>query len=139
MNGQQEFYLPHKALICENAERTNLKIVYDASARENSKSLLLNSCLETGPALQNVLWSVLIGASFKVIALCADLQKAFLQICIKKKGRDALRFYWVRRKRPHSNRSSSIYKTWVCLSAISVHTRRKNRRTYKQLHKEVSC
>ena len=53
--GQREFYLPHKAVIRENAESTKLRIVYDASARENSRSFSLNDCLETGPVLQNLL------------------------------------------------------------------------------------
>ena len=47
---------------------------------ENSRSFSLNDCLETGPALQNLLWSVLIRTRFKPTALCGDLQKAFLQI-----------------------------------------------------------
>ena len=34
--GQREFYLPHKAVICENTESRKLRIVYDVSARENS-------------------------------------------------------------------------------------------------------
>ena len=78
--GQQEFWLLHKAVIPENAERTKLWTVYDASVRENSRSFPLNDCLETGPALQNLLWSVLIRTRFKPTALCGDLQKAFLQI-----------------------------------------------------------
>ena len=81
--GQQEFYLLYKAVISENAENTELRIVYDASARESSRSFSLNNCLETGPALQNLLWSVLIRTRFKPIALCRDLQKAFLQIRCK--------------------------------------------------------
>ena len=58
--GQREFYLPHKAVFRKNVERAMLQIVYDTSARENSKILSLNDCLETGPALQNLLWSILI-------------------------------------------------------------------------------
>ena len=95
--GQREFYLPHKAVARENSESTKLRIVYDASARENSKSLSLNDCLETDPALQSLLWSILI----RTIALCGDLQKVFHQIRIKKEGRDALRFHWVRNKDPN--------------------------------------
>ena len=53
----------------ENAESTKLGIVYDASARENSRSFSLNDCLETGPALQNLLQSVLIRTRFKPIAV----------------------------------------------------------------------
>ena len=47
--GCKKFYLPHKAVIFENAESGKLKIVCDATARENSKRLLLNDCLGTGP------------------------------------------------------------------------------------------
>ena len=99
--GQREFYLPHKAVIRENAESTKLRIVYDASARENSRSFSLNDCLETGPALQNLLWSVLIRTRFKPIALCGDLQKAFLQIRIKADDRDTLRFHWIKERNPN--------------------------------------
>ena len=49
----REFYLPHKPVIRESAESTKLRIVFDASAKENSGSASLNDCLETGPALQN--------------------------------------------------------------------------------------
>ena len=77
--GQQEFYLSHKAVIRENAEITKLRIVCDPSARENSKVLSQNDCLETGPALENLLWNILIRTNFKSIALCGDLQKAFLR------------------------------------------------------------
>ena len=76
--------MPHKEVILENTEITKLQIVYDACARENSKCLSLYDCLETGPVFQNLLWSILIKTRFKPIALCRNLQKAFLQIRIKK-------------------------------------------------------
>ena len=62
----REFYLPHKPVICESAESTKLRIVYDASARKNEKAPLLNECLETGPPLQNLLLSELgtVGINF---------------------------------------------------------------------------
>ena len=75
--------------------------VHDASARENSRSFSSNDCLETGPALQNLLWSVLIRTRFKPIALCGDLQKTFLQIRIKPDDRDALRLHWIKEKDPN--------------------------------------
>ena len=61
----------------------------------------MNGYLETGPALQNLLWSVLIRTRFKPIALCGDLQKAFLQIRIKAGDRDALRFHWIKGRNPN--------------------------------------
>ena len=38
--GQREFYLPHKTVIRDNAKSTNLRIVYDMSARENIRSIV---------------------------------------------------------------------------------------------------
>ena len=98
---QREFYLLQKAVIHENAESTKLQIVYDASARENSRNFSLSNSLETGPALQNLLWSVLIRTRFKPIALCEHLQKAFLQTRIKADNRDALWFHWIKERDPN--------------------------------------
>ena len=55
-----KFYIPHKGLIRETAESTKLRIVYDASTRAWDGAPSLNECLNTGPSLQNQLWSVLI-------------------------------------------------------------------------------
>ena len=68
---------------------------------EHSRSFLFNDCLETGPALQNLLWSVQIRTRFKPIALCGDLQQAFLQVRIKADGRNILRFHWIRERNPN--------------------------------------
>ena len=89
-----EFYIPHRAVVRENAETTKLRIVYDASARESAHQPSLNDCLHPGPPLQNLLWSVLVRARFYPVLLTGDLQKAFLQVRIKEEERDALRFHW---------------------------------------------
>ena len=86
--------MPHKHVIRQNAESTKVRIVYDASARATPTSLSLNDCLETGPALQNLLWSILIRSRFQPIVLCEDIKKAFLQITIKKEDQDVLRSHW---------------------------------------------
>ena len=49
----KEFYIPHKAVIRENAATPKMRIVYDASARAKDAALSLNECLERGPPLQN--------------------------------------------------------------------------------------
>jgi hypothetical protein len=87
----REFYLPHKAVIRESAETTKLRIVYDASARENESSPSLNECLETGPPLQNHLWRVLVRGRFHPVALAGDLKQAFLQVRIREEDRDVMR------------------------------------------------
>lgn len=88
-----EFYVPHKAVIWEEAE-TKLHVVYDASARANNDAPSLNDCLNPEPPLQNQLWSVLVRSRFHPVLITGDLQKAFLQIRIRASERDALRFHW---------------------------------------------
>ena len=92
----KEFYIPHKAVVRENAETTKMRIVYDASARETSSAASLNECLEVGPPLQNQLWSVIIRNRFYPVAIAGDLKQAFLQIRVRGADRDALRFHWLK-------------------------------------------
>ena len=90
------FYIPHKAVVREQAESTKLRVVFDASAREDNRSPSLNDCLETGPSLQNLLWNVVVRNRMKPIALAGDIKKAFLQVRIRGEDRDALRFHWIK-------------------------------------------
>ena len=94
----KEFYIPHKPVIKKAAESTKMRIVYDVSAREKETSPSLNECLETGPPLQNLLWSVLVRNRLKPVALAGDLKQAFLQIRIRPEDRDSLRFHWIKSK-----------------------------------------
>ena len=82
-DGNKEFYLPHKPVYREDADTTKVRVVYDVSAKPTKDSPSLNDCLETGPKLQNLLWDILVRNQFKPICLCADIQKAFLQIRIR--------------------------------------------------------
>ena len=92
---KKEFYIPHKGVAKQDAESTKLRIMYDASAKESNTQPSLNDCLNPGPTLQNLLWSILIRARFLPILLTGDLKKAFLQIRIKEEEHDALRFHWM--------------------------------------------
>ncbi|XP_068739951.1 uncharacterized protein [Montipora capricornis] len=92
----KEFYIPHKPVVRETAESTKIRIVYDASARAYHQAPSLNDCLETGPPLQNKLWSVLTRNRFHPVALAGDLRQAFLQVRIREEDRDAMRFHWLR-------------------------------------------
>lgn len=97
---EKEFYIPHKAVVRKQAETTKLRVVYDASAKENESKPSLNDCLHPGPPLQNLLWDVLVRSRFHPILLTGDLKQAFLQVRIKAEDRDSLRFHW---KEPGSN------------------------------------
>ena len=92
----REFYIPHKGVMRETAESTKLRIIYDASARAWNGAPSLNECLNTGPPLQNKLWSVLVCGRFNRVAVTGDIKNAFLQVQIKCEERDALRFYWLK-------------------------------------------
>ena len=92
----KEFYIPHKAMIREMAESMKIRIVYDASARANEKAPSLNDCLETGPPLQNKLWSVLVRNRFQSVALAGDLKQAFLQVRIREEDKDVMQFHWLK-------------------------------------------
>ena len=90
----KEFFMPHRPVIREDAESTKLRVVYDASAKSES-GYSLNDCLEKGPSLQNKLWDILIRTRFRPVILCADIQKAFLQIRIREEERESLKFHWI--------------------------------------------
>ena len=65
-----------------------IRIVYDASAKSICSIPSLSECLETGTALQNLLWSVLVRSRFFPVALCGDIKQAFLEVRIKAEDRD---------------------------------------------------
>ena len=93
--GKHTFYMPHRPVIRELAGTTKMRIVYDASARENHQSPSLNGCLHVGPPLQALLHDVLVRNHLKPIALTADVKQAFHPTWIDPKDRDAFRFYWI--------------------------------------------
>ena len=101
-----EFYLPHKAVIRQQAESSKLRVVYDASAKERGDQASLNDCPHPGPALQNLLWTVLVRNRIHPVAITGDLQKAFLQVRIREAERDALRFHW----KPPGQSNIDVYR-----------------------------
>ena len=87
-------YLPHRAVIRENAETTKLRIVYDASCKDRKLGVSLNDCLHVGPSLTPMILDVLLRFRINPVALVGDIEKAFLNIEIHKEDRDCLRFLW---------------------------------------------
>ena len=53
-------YVPHQPVVREDSETTKLRIVYDCSAKRNPEQPSLNDCLETGPALQPLLFDIVL-------------------------------------------------------------------------------
>ena len=114
---KKEFYIPHKGVAKQDKESTKLRIVYDALAKESNTQPSSHDCLNPGPTLQKLLWSILVRARFLPVLLTGDLQKAFLQIRIKEEERDALRFHW---KSPGSDDTVVYRFTRAVLRSYSV-------------------
>ena len=92
--GERICYLPYRAVIKPNRETTKIRLVYDASAKINQDSPLLNDCLHVGPSLTSLLQDLLIRQRLKPIALLGDIKQAFHQIRVAEEDRDALRLHW---------------------------------------------
>ena len=88
-------YLPHHAVVRNNAKTTKVRVVYDASSKDGRKGVSLNDCLHVGPALTPLLYNILIRFREKRVALVGDIEKAFLNIEVERQDRDCLRFLWV--------------------------------------------
>ncbi|XP_065668049.1 uncharacterized protein LOC136088288 [Hydra vulgaris] len=92
--GEIIHYVPHQAVVKENAESTKMRIVYDCSARKVAQSPSLNDCLEVGPSLQPLIFDILVRNRMNKLCVLADVKKAFLQIRIHEMDRDAQRLIW---------------------------------------------
>ena len=87
-------YLPHSPVIRPTAESTKIRIVLDASSKQQGRPSL-NDCLQTGTNDLPHVASLVCGFRFSPIAILADIEKAFLQISIPPGDRDVLRILWV--------------------------------------------
>ena len=76
-----KFYLPHRAVIRQNAESTRLRLAHDASARAYDGVPSLNRCLHTGPPQQNELWNVIVRNRFHLIAVSGDMRGLLTDTC----------------------------------------------------------
>ena len=87
-------YIPHQAVIKEEAQSTKLRVVYDCSAKSRPEEPSLNDCLETGPPLQPHLFDILMRARTYKYLITGDICKAFHQIMIQQKDMDVQRLFW---------------------------------------------
>lgn len=92
--GNVKYYLPHHAVLREDKVTTKLRVVFDASSHEEGCPSL-NDCLLTGPNLNPDILSILIRFRKHEIAFMADIKKAFRQISLAERDRDAVRFLWL--------------------------------------------
>ena len=89
----QIHYLPHLPVIRFDKETTNVRAVFDASAKVKSNQSL-NDCLHKGPQLTPLIFDILLRFRCYAVALTPDIEKAFLQIGIVEPDKEFLRFLW---------------------------------------------
>ncbi|KAK6750874.1 hypothetical protein RB195_002690 [Necator americanus] len=89
------YYIPHQAVIKETSATTKLRVVFDASSHYRGAPSL-NDCLHSGPAILPDMVGILLRSRLTPYLLIADVEKAFLQICLQRNQRDATRFLWLR-------------------------------------------
>ena len=88
-------YLPHHAVVWNEAKTTKICVVHDASSKKGKGGVSLNDCLHVGPALSPLLYDILIRFREKRVVLVGYIENAFLNVEVKLRDRDCLRFLWV--------------------------------------------
>ena len=89
-------YLPHHCVVRDKSSTTNVRIVYDGSAKSSKRDHSLNDCLHKGPKLIPKVLPLLLRFRSSSYGLTADIRKAFLMVGIESADRDYLRFLWFR-------------------------------------------
>ena len=87
-------YIPHHCVIRRDHDTTKVRIVFDCSAKGSNDVRTLNDRLEVDPTYMPHLFDTLLRFRSYMVALTADIEKAFHQIEVKEADRDFLRFLW---------------------------------------------
>ena len=119
--GKVIHYIPHQAVIREEAESTKMRIVYDCSAKQNPQAPSLNDCLEVGPPLQPAIFDILLRNRMKPFCITGDIKKAFLEIKISPEDRDALRLLWYKQFKGKEHCPIALYKSNFWVRSKSIH------------------
>ena len=88
-------FLPHLAIIREERTTSTVRVVFDASCKSQYDDLSLNDRLESGPNYIPLFFDVIVRFRVHIIALIADIEKAFLWMETRREDRDYLRFLWL--------------------------------------------
>ena len=87
------YYLPHHAVIKESSITTQLRVVFDGSAK-SATGLSLNDVLMVGPAIQDTLFSLLTRFRSYTYVLTADIEKMYRQILVHPHHRKYQKILW---------------------------------------------
>ncbi|XP_064469664.1 uncharacterized protein LOC135384387 [Ornithodoros turicata] len=87
------YYMPHREVIRPESTITKMRVVFDALSH-SSNCASLNDHLEKEPKVQPDLLDTLLRFRTHPVGITADIEKAFLQISVDERDRDALGFLW---------------------------------------------
>ncbi len=108
VNTNPVHYMPHHGVFKQDNTTTKLRVVFDASAKENKFSPSLNDCLLRGPVMIQDLVGIVLRFRMHPIVMVADVEKAFLQIGLHSADRDACRFLWLKDVRKPSTEDGNL-------------------------------
>ena len=89
---EKQWFLPHFPVVKEDRVTTKVRVVFDAAAKHDGKSL--NDAIWPGPKLQRDLVDVLTRFRRAPVALSADISEIFLQVELQEKDLPYYRFLW---------------------------------------------
>ena len=107
---EKTFYLPHMAVIRDEAETTKVRNVYDASCKDRRTGTSLNDCLHIGPPLTPLIFDIFLRLRENRVALVGDVEKVFLNIELHPVSRNCLTFLWF--KNSENVRKFGVYCVW---------------------------
>ena len=90
---QAGYYLPHHAVVRQDAATTKLRVVFNASDKAGTAKSL-NDVIDPGPSLLPDLAGLLMRFTEFKVEVQADIKKAFFRIKVNKQDRSYLRFLW---------------------------------------------
>jgi len=92
-NTENDYFLPHHAVINTNSTTTRLRVVFDGSCKTNI-GLSLNDVLLKGPTIQEELITILARFRKHKFALSADVSKMYRQIWVDPQHRNYQKIIW---------------------------------------------
>ncbi|GBN85815.1 hypothetical protein AVEN_232639-1 [Araneus ventricosus] len=92
-NDVSKGFLPHRGVVKELKETTNLRICYDASSKV-SNEMSLNNLLDCSPNLNPDLLKIILKFGFYPIEFYADIEREFLEVGIVEEERKFLQTLW---------------------------------------------
>nr|XP_042913479.1 uncharacterized protein LOC122273488 [Parasteatoda tepidariorum] len=104
------YFLPHHAVVRKQKDSTKVRVVFDGSSKGKG-GLSLNDCLDCGPNLNPDLLKIILRFRLHKIAICADIQRAYLEVGIAEQDREFLKFLWIKEKGPNLDLSNHIIQT----------------------------